>query len=162
MGYTYSPYRQWRIIKKMGREWKRINKEELRRQINELYRSKLIEKRENPDGSTTIILTERGKLRALKYRFGDMKIKTDSWDNKWRMVAFDIPERTKRGRDALRKKLKELGFYELQKSLWVFPYECRSEIDFIIEYFGLRRYVRFAILEFIDNELHLKEIFKLK
>jgi DNA-binding transcriptional regulator PaaX len=76
-------------------------------------------------------------------------------------VVFDIPEKLKRGRDALREKLKELGFYELQKSVFVFPYECRDEIEFIIEIFELRKYVRFGVLEEIDNELHLKKIFEL-
>jgi len=55
-----------------------------------------------------------------------------------------------------------LGFYELQKSVWIFPYECKNEIDFIVEFFGLRKYVRFGILESINNELHLKKIFNLK
>lgn len=82
-------------------------------------------------------------------------------DGKWRIVVFDIPEKKRHGRDALREKLCELGFYELQKSVLVFPYPCQDELDFLIEYFGLRRYVRVGILETIDNELHLKKYFQL-
>src|SRR3989339_427719 len=59
------------------------------------------------------------------------------------------------------EKLKELGFYELQKSVWICPYNCKNQIDFIIELFGLREYVRFAVVDSIDNELHLKKIFNL-
>jgi len=90
-----------------------------------------------------------------------MKIKRENWDGKWRIVVFDIPEKIKRGRDALREKLKELGFYELQKSVFVFPYKCQNEIEFVIEFFNLRKYVRFGTLDSIDNNLHLKKIFKL-
>ena len=100
-------------------------------------------------------------MRALTYRFEEMRIEGRTWDGKWRLVVFDIPEKLRKGRDALRAKIKELGFYELQKSVFVFPYECRDEIDFIVEFFGLRKYVRYGVLEFIDNELHLKEIFDL-
>lgn len=160
-GYSYTPSRQWRVLKSLSYEWKKIDRKELIKEISGLYKSKMVDRKENPDGSITIILTDKGKLNILSYHFESMKLKMGDWDKKWRIVSFDIPEKKRRGRDALREKIKELGFYELQKSLWIYPYECKNEIDFIIEYFGLRKYVRFAILDFIDNELHLKEIFKL-
>lgn len=157
LGYSYTPSRQWKVLKTMGREWGKINEKELRKKINELYRSKAIKRQENSDGSVTITLTEKGRMKALTYKFEEIKVNNGNWDKKWRIVAFDVPEKLKNGRNALRDKLKEVGFYELQKSLWVFPYECKNEVDFIIEYFDLRKYVRFGILDFIDNELHLKK-----
>ena len=160
-GYSYTPQRQWKILKGVAEEWKKIDERKLRDEIRKLYQSKLIEKKENPDGSHTLLLTEKGKLKALNYHFQEMKIKRENWDGKWRIVVFDIPEKLKKARDALREKLKELGFYELQKSVFVFPYECQKEIEFIIEFFNLRKYVRFGVLEFIDNEFHLKKIFGL-
>jgi len=160
-GYSFTPQKQWKVLKEVAYGWKRINKEKLRNEINALYRSKMIKRKENSDGSYTIILTEKGKLKALTYHFEKIKIKGERWDGKWRLVVFDIPEKLRRGRDALRDKIKELGFYELQKSVFVFPYKCKNEIDFIIEFFNLRRYVRFGILDSIDNELHLKKIFNL-
>ncbi len=161
LGITYVPRKQWDIVKRASKEWQKINKEALREEIRQLYRSNLIKTKENSDGSQTLILTKKGKLKALTYYFEKMKIKTVKWDGKWRIVVFDIPEKLRRGRDALREKLKKLGFYELQKSVFVFPYECQNEIEFIVEFFDLRRYVRFGVLELIDNELHLKKIFKL-
>lgn len=160
-GYSYTSRRQWRVLKEIAQAWREIDREKLRYEIRKLYQSKLIEKKENPDGSYTIVLTSRGKLKALTYHFEKMKIERSNWDEKWRGVIFDIPERLRSGRDALRDKLKELGFYELQKSVFVFPYECKNEIDFIIEFFDLRKYVRFAVIDSIDNELHLKKIFNL-
>jgi len=161
-GYAYTPQRQWRALKGLARDWRKINQEELRKEIRNLYRSKAIKRQENEDGSITITLTEKGKLRALNYHLDKIKIEDNDWDGKWRIVAFDIPEKLKGGRDALREKIKKIGFYELQKSVWVFPYNCKNEIDFIIEFFNMRKYVRFGTLDFIDNELHLKKIFKLK
>ncbi len=160
-GYSYTPQQQWRTLKQTHQEWKKINEKKLRDEIRQLYQSKLIGKRENPDQSITLFLTNKGKFKALTYHFEKMRINQDNWDDKWRIVVFDIPEKLKKGRDALRRKLKELGFYELQKSVFIFPFECQNEIEFIIEFFGLRRYVRVGILEHIDNEAHLKKIFKL-
>jgi DNA-binding transcriptional regulator PaaX len=160
-GFTYNSRRQWKIIKEVSRVWKQIDRKKLYNEISNLYKSKFIEKKENSDGSITIKLSEKGKIRALTYHFQEMKINGGDWDKKWRIVVFDIPEKLRNGRDALREKLRELGFHELQKSVWVFPYECKNEIDFIIEFFDLRKYVRFGILESIDNNLHLRKIFNL-
>ena len=161
LGFTYSPYRQWKILKTAAKEWKRIDERKLREEIKKLYQTQLVEMKENPDKSYTLILTEKGKLKALTYHFQAMKIKKKNWDGKWRLIVFDIPEKMRRARDALREKLKELGFYELQKSVFVFPYECKDEIEFIVEFFNLRQYVRYGVLESIDNNLHLRKIFKL-
>lgn len=161
LSFTYLPHRQYKILKFVGKEWQKIDKENLRKEIKNLYRSKLIESKENPDGSLTYFLTNKGKVKALTYHFQEMKIKKVPWDRKWRIVIFDIPEKLKIGRNAFRDKLKKLGFHEFQKSVFVFPYECQNEIDFIIEFFNLRKYVRYGIFDFIDNDLHLRKIFHL-
>ncbi len=161
LSICYTPRQYWKTIKSASREWEKINKKELQYEIKKLYRSKLVKKKENSDGSITMFLTDKGKLRVLNFRFEKMKISEKNWDGKWRMVAFDVPEKFRGGRDALREKIKKLGFYELQKSVFVFPYNCKDEIDFIIEFFNIRKYTRFALLETIDNERHLKKIFNL-
>lgn len=161
LGLTASPLGQLRIRKEVSREWKRINREHLKQEIRNLYRSKLVSIKQNVDGTSTLRLTDKGKVKALTYRFDDMEIKKEKWDGQWRMVIFDIPEKQRNARDSLRWKLKELGFYELQKSVFVFPHECKNEIDFIIEFFQVRPYVRYGILRSIDNDLHLRKIFHL-
>jgi len=161
LGFTYSPHRQLRILKDLGKEWKKVDREALKRAIRALYRSRLIKTVENPDGSFTYTITNEGKLKVLTYNFQEMKVKKGEWDGKWRLVIFDIPEKLKVQRNALREKLKELGFYELQKSVFILPYSCGDEINFLIEFFNLRRFVRLAMLESIDNDPHLKKIFHL-
>ena len=161
LSLCYTPRQYWRTIKIAGKEWKNINKKELQYEIRKLYQSKFVKKENNKDGSITMILTDKGKFKALTYHFENMAIDKKNWDGKWRLLVFDIPEKIRWGRNALRKKIKELGLYELQKSVFVFPYDCKNEIDFIVEFFGIRRYVRFGILETIDNEGHLKKIFNL-
>lgn len=160
-GYSYTPQHQIRVLKNFGSEWKKISKKELQKAITELYKTKTIEIKENSNGTYTLVLTKQGKLKSLTYYFREMKLKKENWDGKWRIVIFDIPEKMRQGRDALRDKLKNLGFYELQKSVFVFPYHCEEEIEFVIEFFNLRRYVRFGVLDSIDNNFHLKKIFKL-
>jgi len=54
-----------------------------------------------------------------------------------------------------------LGFYPLQKSVFIHPYECKDEIDFITEIFDLAPYVRFLRVKDIDIEQDLEERFRL-
>ena len=85
-----------------------------------------------------ISLTKEGKKRAGKYQIDDLKIeKPQKWDKGWRIVIFDIPSASRLIRDIFRRKLKEFGFHALQKSVWIFPYPCKEEVEFLREFLGL-------------------------
>jgi len=162
LSLTRRPDTYFRIVKNIIKEWKRINKRSLRESIRKLYQSKIIDYRENNDGTVKLILTEAGKKRALLYDLEKLKInKPSKWDNLWRLVIFDIPEDKKSARMALASKLKELGFYPMQKSVFIHPYECKDEVDFITELFDIVPYVRFLRVRDVDIELDLKNIFRL-
>src|SRR3989344_8664514 len=162
LGLTQSPKTQWWIVKQIPKEWGRVNRQALERAINSLYTSHLVEERNNTDGTTTLILSENGKKRALRFNIDKLEIKKPpSWDKKWRIVMFDIPEKLRWLRDSLRFHFREIGLIELQKSVFVFPYPCNDEIEFIIESYNARKHVRFILADKIDNELHLKKKFHL-
>jgi len=162
LGLSRSPKNYFKILKSIPKEWKEIERKRLLSIVREFYNDRLIDYKENKNGEVKIVLTKEGKKKAIKYQLDEMEIKkTGKWDNKWRMVIFDIPEKKKRAREALRNKLKDLGFKELQKSVFIFPYECEDEIDFITEVFEIRPYVRFARLDTFTNEEQFKLKFKL-
>ncbi len=157
-----TPRQYFRVIKGTSQEWRKINYRVLNNAIRDLYKSKLIREHENPDGSLTMVLTDKGKKKAITFNIDNMDIKTPQvWDKKWRMVLFDIPEKHKKDREVLRETLKKLGFYEYQKSVLVHPYPCQDEMDYIIEYYDIRPYVRVITATELDNELHLKKLFEL-
>jgi DNA-binding transcriptional regulator PaaX len=162
LSFSRSPKQYFRILKDMRREWKKINERALRDAIKRLYESRLVAMKENKDGMLTVILTEEGKLKALTYDLDSMKIKKPGrWDRKWRMILFDIPEKKKKIRDIFRHRLKKLGFYEFQKSVFVFPYDCGEEMEYLVEFYNVRKFVRVVLAESMDNELHLKKYFEL-
>lgn len=162
IGLAQNPRRQWRIIKSLPRELKKVNDRYLYRSLNEFRRDRLVSYQERKDGSVEIILTDKGKRKALRFNIDSLIIKKPrKWDGRWRLVIFDIPEFKRQGRDALRLKLKELGFFEWQKSVFIYPYPCRDEIDFIVEFFELRPYVRYAELLMATNEAELRLHFDL-
>ncbi|MBI4691952.1 MAG: CRISPR-associated endonuclease Cas2 [Candidatus Terrybacteria bacterium] len=163
LGLSHSPKTSFRVIKGLKEEWKNIDRQALRRAIKKLYESKLVKEKENSDGTVTLFLTDKGKQKALTYNLDEMKIKKpEQWDGKWRIVLFDIPKNGKKIREALRNHLNNLGFYQFQKSVFAHPYDCQDEIEYIIEVYDIRKFVRFMVAESIDNELHLKHHFELE
>jgi DNA-binding transcriptional regulator PaaX len=151
----------FRVIKEARKEWLEIDKKTLETAINALYKSKLVEERSNKDGTVTFILSGEGKTLALTYNLEKMEIKRHRWDKRWRIVIFDIPEKLKSVRESLRYHLNRLGFKKLQHSVFVLPFECRNEVEYIVEFFNARRFVRFIESDYIDNELDLKHQFNL-
>lgn len=161
LSLTRSGKKQIRIIKNVRDEWREIDDRALKAAIKSLYASKLINQKNNRDGTTTFELSKDGKNLALTYDINNIKIDKHLWDKKWRIVTFDIPERIKKVREALRYHLKNLGFKELHRSVFVFPYECKNEIEYITEFYNARRFIRYIEASYIDNELDLKQKFNL-
>ncbi|MFA5937028.1 MAG: hypothetical protein WC822_04075 [Candidatus Paceibacterota bacterium] len=163
LGLTRSAKKQLWILKQLPKEWKKENRQAYERAINSLYASHLIEEKYHKDGTTTLILSENGKQKALRFNIDKLEIKKPiKWDGKWRIIMFDIPEKLRRLRDSLRLHFREIGLIELQKSVFVYPYPCSEEIEFILEFYNARKYVRFILAEKVDNGLHLKNRFNLK
>ena len=111
-----------------------------------------------------ISLADKGREAAGRFQIDDLKInKPKKWDNKWRLVIFDIIQLQRLKRDVFRGKLKELGFRPLQKSIWICPYECKDEIGLLRDFFGLsKKEIRLITAENIKNDNFLKEIFKIR
>ncbi|MBI2086638.1 MAG: CRISPR-associated endonuclease Cas2 [Candidatus Zambryskibacteria bacterium] len=159
LSMSRSPKHHFRVIKDLQKEWREIDKKTLETTIASLYKSKLVDEKENKDGTITFILSHEGKHAALTYDLDNLTIARHLWDEKWRIIIFDIPEKKKSVREALRHHLKKLGFKKLQHSVFVLPFKCRSEIEYLIEFHNVRRFVRYIEANHIDNELDLKHKF---
>lgn len=65
----------------------------------------------------------------------------ERWDGLWRLVIYDIPEKERGKRGALRRYLKDLGFGKIQGSCWVSPYNFSSQIYEAANTYGLLNYL---------------------
>lgn len=162
LGCSRRPDTSWKIIGEMAKEWKEISKQSAERAIQSLYESKLLEAQNNSDGSTTLVLNDKGKKKALTYHTRYMKVPSSPhWDKGWWLVLFDIPEDESGSRKALKERLEDMGFHYLQKSAWIYPFDCRQEVEFLVEMLDIRKYVRVMRIDHIDNDLHLRKLFEL-
>lgn len=133
-----------------------------RQSIKQLENRKYVRVRENADGSLTVKITKSGQIRALTYELDTMKlISPKHWDRKWRVVIFDIPEKHRRLRDLFRMRLQQLGLYQLQESVYVSPYPCFDEIEFLREVYGVSFTAEYLLVEKVENDKFLKNHFGL-
>lgn len=162
LGLARNPRNQKYIFQTIKKDWKDIDRKYLYKIVNEFKQERLVDYKENKDGTVKIVLSEKGKKIVLNFNIDKIEIKRPlKWDKKWRLVMFDIPEKRRSERNILREKLREIGFKEIQKSVFVHPFPCLDEINFITEYFQLRSLVRYGEITNISNEEELKLKFKL-
>lgn len=139
----------------------KTKKQNFIKSIKAMKRDRLINFKEDGKISKIIIL-EKGKEKLLKYDLDNLEIKKPKrWDGVWRIVTFDVPENKKSARNALRSKLKELGFRQLHKSVFIYPYPCLSEIQFIEEIFRVGPYINFIEAKRVEGDEWLRSEFNL-
>ena len=107
-----------------------------------------------PDGNTQVTLTEKGKVKHFRFHLGDIaeNFSSKAWDGKWRIIFFDVPEKKRSDRNGFRNVLTGLKFYKLQKSVYLTPYPCESEIEYFRQYYGLGSEVQTLITDRIEND----------
>ena len=129
--------------------------------VERMKQNKLV-KIYHKDGTDIIEITELGKKKVLSYDLENIKInRPKKWDGYWRIVIFDIPEKNKKARRALNFKLNDMEFFPLQKSVFACPFECENEIDFVTEFFGIKKHVRFVLAKSIENDEFLRSYYNL-
>lgn len=149
------------IMETLENRGERISRKEVKRAVRNLAKKKIISLKE-VDDDLLVTFREKGKKLLLKYKIDELRIKKPKrWDGRWRIVIFDIPEKRKLARNVLREKLKELGFYRLQRSVFVHPYDCEREIELIKRVYEIGPFVRFIVADFIDNQEKLASKFLL-
>ena len=122
--------------------------------LRRLEKQKRVEINTMPDKSVEILLTKHGKAKFLRYRLEELgrTFNKEKWDGKWRIIIFDVPEKKRKSRNSFRRILKGLKFYQLQKSVYLTPFSCEEEIEFLREYHGLGNNVQSLITNSIEND----------
>ena len=142
LGFSKNKEDRKRLWREYDEVWATIDRKMLHQTLARFKINGLVELVALGDGREKAVLTPLGKSMHLRYKFRNLELKKQrKWDKTWRMVLFDIPESNRKIRDALRRKLKALGFLEFQKSVFLFPHPCEDEINFIINFFDIAEHV---------------------
>lgn len=131
VSFSYKSMYGW-----IPRRYKRHNFNQL---VSRSLKAELIEKVEK-NGEVFIRITSGGR-KAIQRDFPMLSFQNKSWDSKWRIVMFDIEEINKMIRNQLRRKLKELGFGMLQKSVFISPHDIMKDFLEFSESAGIKGYL---------------------
>src|SRR3989344_1088634 len=113
--------------------YKKYSKTQIDRSFKGLENSRMVSIGQEGD-KTVIKLTKKGKEKWLEFN---------------------------NNRKEFTRKLGEIGFELVQKSLWACPYPCEDEVDFLKEIYEIRPFVRLITAEEIDIKADLIKRFKL-
>jgi len=130
---------------------------------------KSLEKREiinieEKNNNIFVKLIDKKNPTIIKYSIKailDFKKKEKVWKGQWFMVFFDVPEIQRNKRDYLRNYLQKIGFYRYQQSVYIFPYECKKEINKIKQIVEGAKYIKYIVADRIEDEERIKAYFKI-
>ena len=111
-------------------------------------------------GKQFLSLTEKGRRKLLYYQLVEKK--KPKWDNKWRVVIFDVWEKTRSKRNLLRIEINDFGFIQLQRSVWIYPYPCAEFIELLKTDLSFGKNIRYMVVEKLDHDENLRKYFGLK
>lgn len=133
------------------KQWKKFNLRLLKRNLKRLHDQKIVEVLEE-NGERVVKLTSKGRTKFLRIKLEELSLKSTSWDNKWRVLIYDISRLKKSTRDNFRRILKNMNFLALQESVYLTPYKCDEEIIYLREFFDLDKEVILMEVVNLENE----------
>lgn len=150
------------LPKDFNKSFEKSKKRAVTRSMRKLRKNQFISIKER-GGQMEVKLTKKGKLLFNKIQLEKIEIpKPPRWDGKWRILVFDIPENShKYAREILREKIKEWGFYQLQKSVWACPWPCEKEIQLVSELYEVGAYIDIIVAQKIVDDERLRKHFKI-
>lgn len=104
-------------------------------------------------GGRRYALTADGQATLAKYELKQQIIVAPRrWDNKWRIVIFDVREKRRACRDAIREALRRFGFKHLHDSVWIFPFKCEDVVELARTAYGVRYDAIYLVCDRFDGD----------
>lgn len=99
-----------------------------------------------------IMLTSKGRALAESSTVLNIS-RPNKWDGGFWVVASDIPTRDHRkSADKFRRGLLRLGFYSIQKSLWIYPYNPTNAVNSLTSSLQIGRFVTLMKVVALDKD----------
>ena len=134
----------------------------IKRSLKTLEKKELIRYKIGKNGYFSLEITAKGRFYWLRQNLEELKLKKDEkWDGLWRVITFDIPEEKNNFRRKLSGALQFIGMYNLEKSIYIYPYDCKETVFKLTEAYEVREYVRSMIAAEIERDKEARKFFKI-
>lgn len=102
--------------------------------LTQLAKEGMIEKQgesEVASDTVTCKLTEKG-FNELCMEFPSFRFLKYTWDKKWRVISYEIPESKREIRDRLRREMQGWGLGPWHRSFWLTPHPIIPELNKLV------------------------------
>lgn len=141
---------------------RRYKQSRLRTLLKRMLESRYLSLKTLPDGSSLLTLTDKGKLKLLRYNLQTMTLrKPETWNGVWHIVVYDISQFNRHEADLFRNMLKRFKMLQLQRSVYIYPYPCENEIEFLRAYLGVPEAITFIRTTDIEHASVYRKHFRL-
>lgn len=139
LDFTYSPH-----LYGLSSDYPRkLNYGSMYQALKDLREKGYIDITKDEEGKILMKLTNNGREEVMIKKLLESK----NWDKKWRIIIWDIPEKHRKLRDLLRRKLKEWEFTQWQKSVWVSKKDLIKPLKKFLRKVGLSQWVKVMVAE---------------
>ena len=115
------------------------------------------------NGSGHYSLTKKGRTEVAVGMLEKQVIqKSPTWDKKWRVLMFDIPEEFAYARREASVLIREMGMKKIQNSVFISPYPCTKEIKKLAKHYHIEQFLIYLETETISESDSLKKYFGLR
>jgi hypothetical protein len=104
-------------------------------------------------------VTEKGRMKIIRSLIRNKKCKEKN--RYWFGIIFDIPEANRKERSFLRRELSMAGCRELQKSVWITPFNIEKELLALLMLWrkDFKGDIKFLKIQKISEENKVRKLF---
>lgn len=152
-----------KLKKEMGyskklKEWEKFNLWRLRQIIKRMQNSKYVEIKEQ-NGVPSVKITQKGTNKLLKYDIDKMRLDERKLDGYWRLIIYDVKTAKRQNSETFRRAISKLNLLKLQKSVYLTPFRCEDEIEYLRQVFDIGNEVLILRVKNIENEQPYRRYF---
>jgi len=128
--------------------------------LSGLIKEGLIEKnKESSSEEISYKLTEKG-FSELRFQFPFFRFLKETWDGKWRVISYEIPEKKREMRDRLRREMQGWGLGPWHRSFWLTPHPVLDHLRDLVSQQEEEQYIQAfqADHTFGDKEILIEKV----
>ena len=113
------------------------------------------------DNQKVYTITQKGRDKLARAQTVGQVVNPSRWDGRYYFITFDIPESQKVARNQIILDLKNAGFINYSKGLWLSPYNPAKYIESTRKRYNLGQNIRLIVASHLEDEAKIKRHFKL-
>ena len=113
------------------------------------------------DNQKVYTITLKGQEKLNRSQAVESVVDSSRWDGRYYLVTFNISQDQKVLRNQIILDLKQAGFINYSKGLWLSPYNPIKYVESVRSH-GLGQKIRLIVASHLEDESKIKRHFKLK